>query len=212
MLYVLGDSNAVGTAEYLLGSFADQTNRVDATLAEKGRTTQWLAGELAKRVGTGLPRASAVFLFVGMNDVCDGGELAARILGLVYTLLLLTDAPVLVAPPFCVAGAGDPNGMCGARKEASRLLRARLKPQSRVTLVTVHCLVQGERAGELHDKFRTTKKHSTLLDPLHPSKWGYKTIATKVDALARGTASGMRERLPSAKARGATSATKRRRG
>lgn len=209
MLYVLGDSNAVGTAEYLLDAFSD--NRVDATLAEKGRTTQWLAGELAKRVGSvSFPRASAVFLFVGMNDVCDGGELAARILGLVGTLLLLTDAPVLVAPPFCVAGAGDPNGMCGARKEAARLLRARLGTQPRVTLVTKHALVRGERAGELHDKFRTTIKNSTKLDALHPSAWGYKTVATEVDALARSTASGKRERRPSAKK--ATPRTKRRRG
>jgi len=209
MLYVLGDSNAVGTAEYLLDAFAD--NRVDASLAEKGRTTQWLAGELAKRVGTGLPRASAVFLFVGMNDVCDGAELAARILGLVGTLLLLTDAPVLVAPPFCVAGAGDPNRMCGARKEAARLLRARLGRQPRVTLVTKHAIVRGERAGELHDKFRTTIKNSTKLDALHPSAWGYKTVATEVDALARSTASGKRERRPSAKKAG-TPNTKRQRG
>lgn len=207
MLHVLGDSNAVGTAAY-------SVHRTDASLAERGRTTQWLAGELAKRVGSAhaFPRASAVFLFVGMNDVCAGDELAARILGIVGTLLLLTDAPVLVAPPFCVAGAADPHRMCAARKAAAAILHARLRKHPRVALVRKHALVRGAREGELQDRFRTTKRDSTQLDPLHPSAWGYKTIATEVDALARGAASGARTRRPSAKARAATPPTGRRRG
>jgi lysophospholipase L1-like esterase len=189
MLYIVGDSNAVRTAPFLLAP------RVDAkTLCREGWTSEEVLRAVNRSAADDLADASAFFVFAGMNDAMLAGEAsAAQLLQIVAALRARRPSarvPIFVAPPFCVEPATPP-ALCAHRQKAHRVLRRELGDLADA-VVAVHATQQ----GLLKRGFRTTKPGSRQWDPLHLNAVGYKTIATVLNEAHRGATSTAKRASP----------------
>ena len=185
MIYVLGDSNAVATAERLPDAMA-------TSACERGQTSEWVKNKLDailrawKKPTTQHkhsldPKLATAFLvFVGMNDAKFDVPTIQYVTAIVEALAAARNdasVSVFVALPFC-AQPGDPT--CATRRTAAAEIR-KLGANSalrNVVIVDVHV----DKDNSLHPRLRS--------DALHMTDKGYEKIAAHVVRLAKRTSSG----------------------
>ena len=172
MLYIVGDSNSVYTAPFLMG-------RVDAsTMCKEGWTSAQVFSAVQRRARS-LEDASGFFVFVGLNDDMTGEAISTSAWVIVQTLRTMHPfVPVFLAPPFCIEDAVT-TSTCDHRRAAARHLIAYAfeSRDAKVVLVTAHL----KQTGGAKKAVYTQQPNSVKLDPLHLSSQGYRMIATELN-------------------------------
>lgn len=172
MLYVVGDSNAVYTSEFLLAS------RIDArTLCRVGWTTEDVLSALRNAT---FSDATGFFVFVGLNDRVIARDLTMNVLQIVAALRAArtsTHVPIFVAPPFCVAKA-TPTATCTHRRTAARDIARELDADGMGSVLITPHLTRDMYVPKVLQAF---KANTRTLDPLHLNVTGYKHVANAVN-------------------------------
>ena len=189
MLYVVGDSNSVRTAPFLLGKNQGRVN--DRDFCKEGAKTEDVLARLS-RSRASLDDATAFFVFVGLNDhEKTGAHIHANVMLIINKLKERRPSdrvPIFVAPPFCAEGIAS-ESVCDARKQATELLVEELRTvaarNSRLHLVTKH----------LRQKNDQQWIASKPVDALHLTRSGYQDVANEVNGILQTSTTDARRRL-----------------